>query len=98
MLRAATSCEDPRGGAAPCERRLIALNVAIRLPELAADHFGNMTATDAIRYAKAFEPYNLTWAEDFLDWRDWRGYKRIREASATKLLTGELAFGLEYFL
>ena len=62
---------------------------------LAADHFGNMNATDAIRYAKAFEPYNLAWAEDFLDWRDWRGYQRIRQASTTKLLTGELAFGLE---
>jgi L-alanine-DL-glutamate epimerase-like enolase superfamily enzyme len=62
---------------------------------LAADHFGNMNATDAIRYAKAFEPYNMAWAEDLLDWRDWRGYKRIREASSTKLLTGELAFGLE---
>ncbi len=63
---------------------------------LAADHFGNTSSVaDAIRYAKAFEPYNLAWAEDFLDWRDWRGYKRIRQASTTKLNTGELAFGLE---
>jgi len=62
---------------------------------LAADHFGNLSVTDAIRYAKAFEPYNLAWAEDMLDWRDWRGYMRIRHASTTKQLTGELAFGLE---
>jgi len=62
---------------------------------LAADHFGNLSVSDAIRYAKAFEPYNLAWAEDFLDWRDWRGYKKIHGSSTTKLLTGELAFGLE---
>jgi L-alanine-DL-glutamate epimerase-like enolase superfamily enzyme len=29
---------------------------------LAADHFGNLTVKDSIRYAKAFEPYNLAWA------------------------------------
>lgn len=62
---------------------------------LAADHFGALSVTDAVRYAKAFEPYNLAWAEDFLDWRNWRGYQRIRRSSTTKLLTGELAFGLE---
>jgi len=62
---------------------------------LACDHFGNLGVTDAIRYAKAFEPYNLAWAEDLLDWRDWRGYRKIHHASTTKLLTGELAFGLE---
>jgi len=62
---------------------------------LACDHFGDLSVTDAIRYAKAFEPYNLAWAEDLLDWRDWRGYQRIHNASTTKLATGELAFGLE---
>ena len=63
---------------------------------LAADHFGLMGPTDAIRYAKAFEPYNLAWAEDLLENPlDWRGYKTIHEATTTKLLTGELAFGLE---
>jgi len=63
---------------------------------LAADHFGNMDATDAIRYAKAFEPYNLAWAEDLIENPlDWRSYKRIRQATTTRLLVGELAFGLE---
>ena len=68
---------------------------------LACDHLGspamslNLPVPDAIRYAKAFEPYNLAWAEDLLDWRDWRGYQKVRNASTTKLATGELAFGLE---
>jgi L-alanine-DL-glutamate epimerase-like enolase superfamily enzyme len=63
---------------------------------LAADHFGLMDVTDAIRYAKAFEPYTMAWAEDLLENPlDWRGYKTIHDASTTRLLTGELAFGLE---
>ena len=46
---------------------------------LAADHFGNLTVNDAIRYGKAFEPYKLAWAEDFIPqcWLNWRGFKEI---------------------
>jgi L-alanine-DL-glutamate epimerase-like enolase superfamily enzyme len=64
---------------------------------LAADHFGNLTVKDAIRYARAFEPYNLAWAEDFIPqcWINWRGFKEIRENTTTPILTGEQAFGLE---
>jgi L-alanine-DL-glutamate epimerase-like enolase superfamily enzyme len=64
---------------------------------LAADHFGTLTVKDAIRYAKAFEPYNLAWAEDFIPqcWLNWRGFKEIRENTTTPILTGEQAFGLE---
>ncbi len=60
-----------------------------------ADHFGRLSVNDAIRYAKAFEPYQLAWAEDFISYRDWRGYRRISEATSTPILTGEDAFGLE---
>jgi L-alanine-DL-glutamate epimerase-like enolase superfamily enzyme len=62
---------------------------------LAADHFGRLTVEDAIRYAKAFEPYKLAWAEDLIPWRNWRGLKRIKEASSTPVLSGEDIFGLE---
>ena len=64
---------------------------------LAADHFGNLTVKDAIRYAKAFEPYNLAWAEDFIPycWINWRGFKEIKENTTTPVCTGEQAFGLE---
>ncbi len=62
---------------------------------LAADHFGRLTVDEAIRYAKAFEPYKLSWAEDLVSWRDWRGLKRIKENTETPVLTGEDIFGLQ---
>ena len=62
---------------------------------LAADHFGKLTVKDAIRYAKAFEPYHLAWAEDFISPMDWRGFKTITDSSTTPTLTGEALFGLE---
>ena len=33
---------------------------------LSADHFGALDVSDSIRYARAFEPYHLAWAEDIL--------------------------------
>lgn len=62
---------------------------------LGADHFGRLSVKDCIRYARAFEPYQLAWAEDFISWRDWQGYKEIRNATTTPILTGEDIFGLE---
>jgi L-alanine-DL-glutamate epimerase-like enolase superfamily enzyme len=70
---------------------------------LAADHFGPLNVHDAIRYAKAFEPYQLAWAEDLLQTREgsrypylnWRAYKTISNASTTPTNTGEDIFGLE---
>jgi L-alanine-DL-glutamate epimerase-like enolase superfamily enzyme len=62
---------------------------------LAADHFGHLSVDDSIRYARAFEPYQLAWAEDFISCQDWRGFKRISDATLTPTLTGEDAFGLE---
>ncbi len=62
---------------------------------VAADHFGSLTVNDAIRYARAFEPYQLAWAEDFIDSRDWRGHKIITDSTTTPTLTGETVFGLE---
>jgi len=60
-----------------------------------ADHFGRLSVNDCIWYAKAFEPYQLAWAEDFISYQNWRGYKAISEATSTPILTGEDAFGLE---
>lgn len=64
---------------------------------LAADHFGSLTVDDAIRYARAFEPYKLAWAEDLVGWMNWQGLKKIREATSTPVLTGEDIFGLDHF-
>jgi len=71
---------------------------------LAADHFGPLDVTASIRYARAFEPYRLAWAEDILQIGtlnmgsaplNWRAYKEIKEATATPIATGESLFGLE---
>ena len=62
---------------------------------LAADHFGNISVNDSIRYARAFEPYQLAWAEDMVPWTNWRGQKIIADATTTPILTGEDVFGLE---
>jgi L-alanine-DL-glutamate epimerase-like enolase superfamily enzyme len=70
---------------------------------LAADHFGPLTINDSIRYARAFEKYQLSWAEDILQaregdhwaWQNWRAYKTIADATTTPILTGEDIFGLD---
>ena len=72
---------------------------------LAADHFGPLTVNDSIRYARAFEKYNLAWAEDMIQIghlgpggdapRDWRAYKELKESTTTPIATGESLFGLE---
>jgi L-alanine-DL-glutamate epimerase-like enolase superfamily enzyme len=61
---------------------------------LAADHFGPLNVKDAIRYARAFEKYQLSWAEDMVPWTNWQGLKEIRANTTTPLLTGEDIFGL----
>jgi L-alanine-DL-glutamate epimerase-like enolase superfamily enzyme len=61
---------------------------------IAADHFGPLTVNDAIRYARAFEPYNLAWAEDMVSSLDWRGQKEIKDNTTTPILCGESVFGL----
>jgi L-alanine-DL-glutamate epimerase-like enolase superfamily enzyme len=72
---------------------------------LAADHFGPLNVNDSIRHARAFEPYELAWAEDLLQVGtlgyggdspvNWRAYKEIKEATVTPINTGESLFGLE---
>jgi L-alanine-DL-glutamate epimerase-like enolase superfamily enzyme len=59
---------------------------------------GKIPVKDAIRIARFYEKFDLAWLEDLFNvegfW-DWQGYKQIREATTTKILTGEGAFGLE---
>jgi L-alanine-DL-glutamate epimerase-like enolase superfamily enzyme len=75
---------------------------------LALDHLGSrLRVNDCIRYVKALEPYQLTFAEDVLPAlpgelgsggnisRDWRRFKEIKEATTTPLAAGEDLFGLE---
>ena len=72
---------------------------------LAADHFGALTVKDAIRYARAFEKYDLAWAEDMIQIghlgpggdapKNWAAYKELTNATTTPIATGESLFGLE---
>jgi len=72
---------------------------------LATDHFGALTLNDSIRYARAFEKYDLAWAEDMIQVghlgpggdapRNWQAYKELKESTTTPINTGESLFGLE---
>jgi L-alanine-DL-glutamate epimerase-like enolase superfamily enzyme len=72
---------------------------------LATDHFGALTVNDSIRYARAFEKYDLAWAEDMIQVghlgaggdapKNWRGYKQLSDSTTTPIATGESLFGLE---
>lgn len=72
---------------------------------LGTDHFGPLTVKDSIRYARAFEKFDLAWAEDMIQIghlgpggdapKNWRAYQELKEATTTPIATGESLFGLE---
>lgn len=72
---------------------------------LATDHFGPLSLNDSIRYARAFEPYDLAWAEDMIQVghlgpggdapKNWRAYRELSDSTTTPIATGESLFGLE---
>lgn len=72
---------------------------------LATDHFGPLTVNDSIRYARAFEKYDLAWAEDMIQVghlgpggdapKNWQAYRELTESTTTPIATGESLFGLE---
>ena len=72
-----------------------AIREVVGTAPLAADHFGPLNGKDAIRYARAFEKFQLAWAEDMVPWTDWQGLKEIRDNTTTPILTGEDVFGLK---
>ena len=57
-----------------------------------------MPVPDAIRMARAYEKFELSWLEDIFSvsgWFRWKEFKEVRAATTTKLATGEDIFGLE---
>jgi len=56
---------------------------------LAVDHFGPITAKDAIRLGHALEPYCLAWMEDILPWSDVEGNLQVTRAINVPTLNGE---------
>ena len=95
----------PKGLEMLCEYIAAVRDVIGYQEPLAADHFGPLNVQDCINYARAFEPYQLAWAEDMLQVGhlgfggdaplNWRAYQEIRAASATPQAIGESLFGLE---
>jgi hypothetical protein len=93
----------PKGLKLLCECRAVRDAIGYDV-SLAADHFGPLDVIDSIKYARAFEPYDLAWAEDILQIGtlgsgaaplNWQAYKEIKAATSTPLATGESLFGLE---
>jgi L-alanine-DL-glutamate epimerase-like enolase superfamily enzyme len=96
----------PKGLEMLCEYVAAVRDVIGYAAPLAADHFGMLEVNDCIAYARAFEPYQLAWAEDMLQVHhlgprngaapmNWRAYKEICAATITPQATGEGLFGLE---
>jgi L-alanine-DL-glutamate epimerase-like enolase superfamily enzyme len=84
-----------KGLAYLCEFLAMGRDVLGKDAPLACDHFGRLSVEDAIRLAKAMEPYKLAWAEDIIPWMNWRGLKQVRDNTETPILSGEDVFGLQ---
>ena len=56
---------------------------------LAADHFGRLGLESCIRLGRALDRFSLAWYEDMLPWHLTDQYRRLSEAVATPICTGE---------
>lgn len=56
---------------------------------LAADHFGRLGLESCIRLGRALDRFSLAWYEDMLPWQLTDQYRRLSEAVATPICTGE---------
>lgn len=65
---------------------------------IAADHFGHIGIEDAIKLARALDPFNLAWLEDMIPWDYTDDYVRLRNSCQTPILTGEDIYLKEGFL
>lgn len=65
---------------------------------LAADHFGHIGIEDAIKLARALDPFNLAWLEDMVPWFYIDQYVRLTNSCTTPILTGEDIYLKEDFL
>jgi L-alanine-DL-glutamate epimerase-like enolase superfamily enzyme len=56
---------------------------------LAIDHLGHISMSDGIRLAQRIEKYTPAWLEDVIPWQHTEGYRRLQEATAAPICTGE---------
>jgi L-alanine-DL-glutamate epimerase-like enolase superfamily enzyme len=72
-------------------------SVGYEIP-LAADHFGHFGVNEAIKLAKALEPYSMAWLEDMIPWFYTEQWKEITMSTSTPTLTGEDIYLKEEFI
>jgi L-alanine-DL-glutamate epimerase-like enolase superfamily enzyme len=56
---------------------------------LGTDHWGHFSVNEAIKIAKAAEPYSLSYVEDIIPWHYTEQWKAITASSTTPTQTGE---------
>ena len=64
---------------------------------LCSDHWGHFGVNEAIKLAKAMEPYDLAWMEDLIPWQYTDQYRTLTESTTTPILTGEDIYLLDDF-
>jgi L-alanine-DL-glutamate epimerase-like enolase superfamily enzyme len=64
---------------------------------LSTDHWGHFGVKEAIKLARAMEPYDLAWMEDLIPWEYTDQYKMLKDSTTTPILTGEDIYLLDGF-
>ncbi|MEQ9442650.1 MAG: mandelate racemase/muconate lactonizing enzyme family protein [Cyclobacteriaceae bacterium] len=62
---------------------------------MGTDHWGHFGVNEAIKIARAAEPYNLAYIEDIIPWHFTDQWREITESSTTPTQTGEDIYTLE---
>ena len=62
---------------------------------MGTDHWGHFGVNEAIKIARATEPYNLAYIEDIIPWQYTDQWREITESSTTPTQTGEDIYMLE---
>ena len=62
---------------------------------MGTDHWGHFGVNEAIKIARATEPYNLAYIEDIIPWQMAEQWKEITQSSTTPTQTGEDIYRLE---
>ncbi|MCL2093247.1 MAG: mandelate racemase/muconate lactonizing enzyme family protein [Treponema sp.] len=65
---------------------------------LAIDHCGHIGLNECIKLGRRAEKYNIAWLEDLLPWQATEQWKKLSQAIATPLGTGEDIYLKENFL
>lgn len=62
---------------------------------MGTDHWGHFGVNEAIKIARASEPYNLAYIEDIIPWQYTDQWREITESTTTPTQTGEDIYTLE---